>query len=87
MKKEYTKPFLAVESFQLDAAIAASCSTAGKVSLNHGLNNCTLIEEVPGEEIFGGACVEDIYNFNTEGNDGFCYHAFAYDAKELYLNS
>ena len=34
MKKTYTKPYLAVESFQLDAAIATSCSEQNKPVLS-----------------------------------------------------
>lgn len=35
MKKEYAKPFLALETFQLDAALAGSCGGANMVQLNH----------------------------------------------------
>ena len=34
MKKNYTKPYIVVETFQLDAAIADSCSSEGKQALN-----------------------------------------------------
>lgn len=40
MKKEYRKPYLAVESFQLDAAIAGACKDAGKYTLNHYESSC-----------------------------------------------
>ena len=48
MKKTYSKPYIAVESFQLDAAIASSCSSTGKMPLHFGQNSCTSFEEAPG---------------------------------------
>ena len=40
MKKTYTKPYIAVESFQLDAAIAAPCSSEGETALNYAIATC-----------------------------------------------
>ena len=40
MKKNYVKPTLVIESFQLDAAIAASCSSQDFIPINYGENSC-----------------------------------------------
>ena len=73
MKKEYKTPYLIMESFQLDAAVATSCSGAGRVALNHDINSCDL--DSIGIEYFGSACDMDIVN-NPGGDDDdtFCYH-------------
>ena len=68
MKKEYSKPYMMVESFQLNAAIAASCSSEGKNPINFYQSNCTLEEELPGLGYFGAACEGDVTN------PDFCYH-------------
>ena len=75
MKKEYTKPFLAVESFQLDAAVAGACKENG-VAINHTLDTCVL----EGAGLFGGAC--GIYDVTQ--NPQLCYQAMA---DGLYLQS
>ena len=90
MKKNYSKPYLAVESFQLDAAIASSCSENGKVSLGHGMDTCTTFEEAPGLGYFGLACANGgghdvINNPGSDGNDGFCYHGPIY--QDMFMNS
>ena len=41
MKKEYNKPYIGVESFQLNAAIADACSTMGSRPINHGETTCS----------------------------------------------
>ncbi len=71
MKKTYTKPYLVAESFQLDAAIAASCSQGGKETLNHYLNSC---DHESG--YFGDACDPfDVTDFEGgDDNDTICYH-------------
>lgn len=78
MKKAYVKPYLAVESFQLDAAIASSCSSENKVPLNYGMNSCTPFEEEPGLLYFGAACANGGYDVINPGTDDtnseFCYH-------------
>lgn len=89
MKKEYQKPYLAVESFQLNAAIAASCTSEGKFPINHGQHDCTLGDN-PGEEpdvIFGAACVVDVYTQSGDGNDGFCYHGPVADMSLVFVYS
>ena len=75
MKKEYMKPYLAVESFQLDAAIAGSCS--GKVVLGHSLETCTLDDDKGinyGDPFLGLACGKD--GIDILEKDA-CYQAMA----------
>ena len=85
MKKTYKKPYIAVESFQLDAAIAASCSATGKQAINHTLEtNCTALEEV-GVAYFGPGCDPQIVNGDGTGNDTHCYHGPI--SMELFMNS
>lgn len=77
MKREYAKPFLAVESFQLDAAIAGDCT--GKVTLNQQINDCTLRDGMgPVYETdfnFGAACAS--YGGMDVAKDDACYHAMS----------
>ena len=49
MKREYRKPYLAMESFQLNAAIAASCSSDNKQPIHYGENTC-IVGDDPGEQ-------------------------------------
>lgn len=71
MKKTYVKPYIAVESFQLDAAIATSCSSSGKNALGHAVNDC---KHESG--YFGDACSPfDMTGFDgPDENDKLCYH-------------
>ena len=95
MKKEYEKPYIMVESFQLNAAIAASCSSGGKIPINYGVSNCTdMGDGEPNAGYFGGACEDeggtDVSSHPAvgggDGNDGFCYHG-PFDPSALYLKS
>ena len=79
------KPYLAIESFQLDAAIASACSRNGKLPLNYGMNSCTLEEEQPGFNYFGDKCIID-FKVEGDGNDLICYHG-PIDPNSLYMNS
>ena len=72
MKKTYAKPYLIVEAFQLDTAVA-SCSGEGGIALNHSTSNCTLEEERPGFFWFGHACENSVYN--VQEGDTACYNA------------
>ena len=90
MKKTYSKPYIAVESFQLDAAIASSCSGTGKMPLHFGQNSCTSFEEAPGLGYFGSACAAnggyDVINPDTDDNNGnFCYHGPMFS--DMFMNS
>lgn len=93
MKKEYVKPFLAVESFQLDAAIAASCSQLNRVTLGYTENTCTLVEEMPDLGYFGAACAKEpsgvdvTLNPGSDVNDGFCYHGPIMDLTTMFMVS
>lgn len=70
MKKVYTKPYLAVESFQLNAAIAASCSEEGYLTLGRYTMNC--------KHESGWFNVDGICELDAVGGDGDydypCYH-------------
>lgn len=89
MKKEYAKPYIIIESFQLNAAVAASCSSESKIPINYGVANCTDKEEA-GAGYFGLACDTDVSSYPTigggDGNDGFCYHG-PFDPNATYLKS
>lgn len=86
MKKTYCKPYLFMESFQLNAAIAAACSKEHKVALNYGMDTCTLEEEEPGLNYFGNACVHDV-KVEGDGNDLICYHGPSGDVSDMFMNS
>lgn len=76
MKKVYTKPILAVESFQLDVAVA-SCSGDGAISLSYGEKSCnfdagSMIYFTDGNS---AGCNFDAVNPNEFG-DAICYHGY-----------
>lgn len=71
MKKNYVKPYLAVESFQLDAAIAAACSSQGFIPINYGENSCTFDN---GQFFNSINCQVDLTGPGFDGNDTICYH-------------
>lgn len=73
MKKKYVKPYIVVESFQLNAAVASACSKENKYPLNYGMDVCTLDEEEPGLNYFGPACIHNVH-VEGDGNDLICYH-------------
>lgn len=62
MKREYKKPYLIAEPYQLDAAVASTCTENGSVSINHYQSSCSF------EGYFYAMhCEEDVVN-------GECYH-------------
>lgn len=75
MKMKYNKPYLAVESFQLNAAIAGSCAGENKLQLNYNLDNCNLDDDKGtdyGIQVFGGGCFTSV-----QTNDkGGCYNQY-----------
>lgn len=76
MKKVYTKPVLAVESFQLDVAVA-SCSGENAVVLNYSEKSCNF---AAGSMIYftegnSAGCNFDAVNPNEFG-DAICYHGY-----------
>lgn len=91
MKKTYSKPYIAVESFQLDAAIAAACSSKpGVYALGYSLDTCTLEDnrgstEFKGLHYFGNACIHDV-KVEGDGNDLICYHG-PVPASSMFMNS
>lgn len=75
MKKEYRKPILLVESFQLDAAVAAVCSEEGGRPLNHSIGDCW--DNTEDKYIFSDdlACGFDAtIGDAADPNDSACYH-------------
>lgn len=90
MKKTYSKPYIAVESFQLDAAIASACSADGKHALGYSMNSCTLEDnkgstEFTGLHYFGNACIHNVM-VEGDGNDLICYHG-PVPASGMFMNS
>lgn len=70
MKRAYKKPSIAVESFQLNAAIAGSCADANKIPLNHGMETCSL---GPAGFYFVLQYECDI-SFDDPDDEFYCYH-------------
>ncbi len=70
MKKKYSTPYLIVESFQLDTAIA-NCSSEGGVAIGKYLSNCMM------DFYFASYCSDnggaDVTDPDDE-NDKICYH-------------
>lgn len=85
MKKDYIKPYLAVESFQLDAAIAGTCTGDGKMPMNHYPDSCNL--EDFGEEVFGSQCGDNVVANPGDQSDAICYQAFQANIKDLFMTS
>ena len=71
MKRTYTKPLIAMESFQLDAAIAASCSSQNYIPINYGEDDCTFDN---GQFFNFKNCEMDLTGPEGDGNDTTCYH-------------
>ena len=89
MKKTYNKPFIMVELFQLDAALASSCSSADKVALHFTLSSCWS-GDMPGADagyFSGGSCDHDPTASGGDGNDTICYHGPVIDVATMYMNS
>lgn len=84
MRKKYSKPFLKWESFQLDAAIAASCSSQGFIPIGHGENNCTY----KNDQFFNyDNCQCDVTGPEDDGNDAVCYHGPEASMGEIFISS
>lgn len=79
MKKTYSKPYLAVESFQLNAAIAGACS--GKITLAHSVDACTTHDETGMKDttvfLFGQVCPTEIPNGIDITQMDTCYQAMS----------
>ena len=78
MKKKYIKPYIAVESFQLDAAIAVSCSSQGYIPIGRTENTCGMFDSSEDGfqfELFNyNNCATDLTGPSGDGNDTPCYH-------------
>ena len=86
MKKTYKKPYIAVESFQLDAAIAASCSSEGKAALNYVIATCKDYADYAVLGYFGISCTHNVMD-EGDANDLICYHGPMAKADEAFMNS
>jgi hypothetical protein len=75
MKKDYKKPYLLIESFQLNAAVAGSCAASGGIAINYGENKCGFIEHSEGRyEFFNYNNCEVDLTGPEDGYDTICYH-------------
>ena len=71
MKKQYNKPYIGLESFQLNAAIADACSTMGYRPVGPSENECSFA----GGQFYSAInCKLDLTGPANDGNDGVCYH-------------
>lgn len=89
MKKTYTKPYLAVESFQLDAAIATSCSEQNKPVLSQAIETCNFLLLDKRITQFGNACPTDVIN-TTHGYglyNTLCYHGPVATYSNVFMTS
>lgn len=80
MKKKYVKPYLHIESFQLDTAVA-SCSSEGGVALHYSYETCDAVDEI-GDVWFGNACAAPAY---SDPDKKVCYNAPLFDM--TFMNS
>ena len=71
MKKKYDKPFIALESYQLNAAVANACSSLGHIAINHVENTCTFDS---GQFYNYTTCQVDLTNADLDEHDSICYH-------------
>ena len=85
MKKKYEKPCIIIESFQLNAAVASSCTNEGKLALNYNMNICKR-DDIQGFTYFGLACTHDV-RVEGDGNDLICYHGPTPLATDVALKS
>lgn len=89
MKKAYTKPYIAVESFQLDAAIASACSTTGATPIHYGESSCGYDEISSGYwEYFNlNNCEVDLTGPGDDGSDTICYHGPMLSFNQMFIAS
>ena len=73
MKKAYKKPFLGIESFQLNAAVAAACSTDKRIPIYHFEDGCSFPKD-SGQFFSLVNCQIDVTDGSVDGNDTVCYH-------------
>lgn len=75
MKKQYQKPMVKLETFQLNEYIAGDCA-AGVVINTYGTTGCTKTDGsvdwyYSNLGVFGNDCST---NANDSAGDGYCYH-------------
>lgn len=88
MKRNYQKPYLALESFQLNAAIATSCSGSGKSPINYAWATCAYDDSslTPVDVYLGSTCAIDIFRPGGDGNDTICYQG-PFSPSDFFLQS
>ena len=90
MKRTYEKPMLTVDSFQLDAAIAASCSSEEKIPLGYADVSCLQANLPDIGLIFNSDCGLDVtaqkFNYGGDDNDTYCYHG-PFNPNGLFMQS
>jgi hypothetical protein len=90
MKKKYSRPMLAFESFQLDAALALNC----KIIMHYSTRNCSVdgngvSYSGGGGEFFGYYnCQTDLLG-NGPNGESVCYHGpiATGDVFDIFLQS
>lgn len=88
MKREYKKPYLLVETFQLNAAIAAACSSDGGIAINYGENSCGFDRGTTKQfQFFNYINCEVDLTGPADGNDTICYHGPTVSPGLLFINS
>ena len=78
MKKKYIKPMFVIESFQLDATIAASCSSQGYFPINYSEKSCGFEEGVDKQYMFFNYdnCDLDLTGSGGDGNEPITRRSF-----------
>ncbi len=90
MKKEYNKPCLAFEAFQLSCSIAGDCN----LKLNHYSYECSADENgnglgpyVEGEFFDYNKCQIDLTGPELDGGETYCYHGPIFTMGKVFLAS
>lgn len=82
MKKNYSKPLIVIETFQLDAAVAANC----EIALGHAIGDCW--NNTNDKYVFNwDLCSVDLTPADDDGNDTICYHGPSLTGNVVYINS
>ena len=90
MKKQYSRPMLAFESYQLDAAIAKICD----IKLGYATYSCSV--DLSGDNGYGGG--REFFNYTNcqtdlvgtgDANESVCYHGphSSFGIYDIFLNS
>ena len=69
--KKYEKPYIGLESFQLNAAVASACSTLGYIAVGPAENFCTFDN---GQFYNFITCQVDLTGPDLDKHDSVCYH-------------